>query len=372
LAKEDGALSLNELVIFIPITLLILNFIVVIHELGHFLVARHYGVRTPEFSVGFGPLLAKFVHKDVQYSLRAVPLGGFVKISGMAIALEGEETDEDKDVPVQERFSFLSLGKKIAVIVAGPMNNLILSFLSLILIAVFLGVPTDVKSDRAIIGAVTPKTPAYEAGLSRGDEIIAIDDQSVDNWGDLVRIIHRSPNQPLDFTIRRQDQTFHRTIKPFLDPNHKIGLIGIEAPLVYEKLPFKQAVVEGLKQSIYSVVALSEAIGRMIVGKERITGIGPVGMVSMVHQAATSDLYRFWFMFAMFNLFLGFFNLLLIPLPLLDGGWVIIMLLERLRKKEFTANQKAIAQMVGMGLMLLLFVLITYGDISSLIKRSMQ
>ena len=365
-------MSLKELVIFIPITLLILNFIVVIHELGHFLVARRYGVRTPEFSVGFGPLLAKFVHKDVQYSLRAVPLGGFVKISGMAIALEGEETEEDKDIPLQERFNFLSLGKRIAVIVAGPINNLILSFLSLILIAVFLGVPTDVQSDKAIIGAVSPKTPAYEAGLSRGDEILAINEQQINKWDDLVQIIHGSPNQPLKFTVRRQNRTFHRTIKPFLDPNHRIGLIGIEPPLVYEKLPFNKAVVEGLRQSAYSVVALMEAIGRMIVGKERLTGIGPVGMVSMVHQAATSDLYRFWFMFAMFNLFLGFFNLLPIPLPLLDGGWVIIMLLERLRKKEFTANQKAIAQMIGMGLMLLLFVLITYGDISSMIKRSIQ
>lgn len=369
MVKGDFTLNLANYIFFIPFTLILLNFIVVIHELGHFWVARKNGVRTPEFSVGFGPLLAKTVHNGVQYSLRAIPLGGFVKIAGMDIALEGDGSEESEKVPEKERFDYLSLLKKIAVIVAGPINNLLLAFATLILMAVFLGVPMDAKTDRAIVGLVDPKTPAYEAGLTPGDRIVSINEQPVQKWDDLVRIVHKSPGKPLRFVVERKGSTFKRTIKPYYHPHLKIGLIGIQPPIIIKKLPLGQAITHGVKQSIYSIVAIIEAVGRLLVGKERASGIGPIGMIGAVQQAASSGLYQLFMMFAMFNLFLGFFNLLPIPLPLLDGGWVVILLIERLRKKEFTPNQKSIAQMIGLGLMLVLFVLITLGDISSEIRR---
>lgn len=358
-----------SVIYFIPFTLILLNFIVVIHELGHFWVARRNGIRTPEFSVGFGPLIAKTVHNGVQYSLRAVPLGGFVKIAGMAIALEGDETNEDQEIPQKERFDSLSLIKKIAIIVAGPINNLLLAFATLILMPIFLGVPMDIQTDQAIIGFVDAKTPAYEAGLTTGDRIVSIDGNPIEKWEDLVNTVNRNPEKPLRFVIQRGDRTFERTIKPYRHPGTHKGLIGIQAPIVFEKLPLNEAVVYGVKQSFYSIVAVVEAVGRLIVGKERASGIGPIGMVGTIQQATNSGMFYLLSIFASFNLFLGFFNLLPIPLPLLDGGWVSILILERLRKKEFTPNQKSIAQMIGLGLMLALFVLITLGDITSEVRR---
>ncbi|HEX2952956.1 MAG TPA: M50 family metallopeptidase [Bacillota bacterium] len=360
--------------VMIPYTLLILNILVVVHEFGHFWVARRCGVRTPEFSVGFGPLLWKTVKNGVQYSIRAVPLGGFVKIEGMDIALEGDgkggETTEN--LPPNETFAALPLWKKLAIIIAGPFNNLILAFLSLILITVCIGIPYRYVDNRAKIGGVEFKSPAYESGLKTGDVVVAINRKHVKTWEDLARIVNASPKKSLLFTVQRNGQSFDLSIKPFYDPHYKIGRIGISPPLLFKRIPLKEAIVKGSQYGVDSFREVIYALGRLIVGKERATGVGPIGMVGMMKQAAESSLFQFFFIFPMLNLFLGIFNLLPIPLPLLDGGWVSILILEKLRRKEFSAEQKAMAQMIGMGLMIFLFVLITYGDIASQIKYSLH
>lgn len=348
--------------------LFVLNVIVIAHEFGHYFWARRFGAKVFEFSIGFGPALAKFVRNDIQYSIRAIPLGGFVKIAGMDMALEGQQEGETP-VAYEESFAGLSLLKKIIVIIAGSVNNLILGVLILIAVAAFVGLPYEATTDRAIIQIVLPKGPAYEAGLSPGDEIMAIDQKQIANWGEMVDIIHKSPNKSLLFTIRRGDRTFSRTIKPIYNSQAKVGLIGVHGTYNVKRQPMGQAIVFGFQRSWELLYGNTVGLMQIAIGKEKASFMGPIGMVGFVGQARESGMDYFLQTCAMISLFLGFFNLLPIPLPLLDGGWVVILLLERLRRKEFSPEQKSIAQMVGLGLILLLFVFVTYSDIGSEVRR---
>jgi len=352
----------------VPVFIFILSFIVVIHEFGHFFLARLFGVTVHEFSVGFGPLLAKKVRHGIQYFLRAIPLGGFVKIAGMDIALEGEAA---KKKPGDRFFWELPLGKKILVILAGPLNNLLLAIITYIFVAAVIGVPHQFMSE-PIIGVVEPKSPAFEGGLSPGDRIVEINGTPIKSWNQLTDQIHNSPEQPLTIKIERNGTVFTREIKPFYDPARKVGRIGLLPAYTLRRLSFSQSVKYGLINTGYGLVQIPTSIYRMITGQERAGAAGTLGLFAVFDQALQSGFYLFFAMIAGINLFFGVFNLLPIPLPLLDGGWIVIFILEKIRKKDFTAEQKATAQLIGLAAIFALFIILTYSDLTSMIKRGLN
>lgn len=348
------------------ITLVVISGLVVVHELGHFFTARRFGVTVYEFSVGFGPLLAQTERKGIKYSLRAVPLGGFCKIAGMDMALEGEA--KEKARPGERVFYELPLYQKILIMLAGSVSNLFLAMLTFIFIAAAIGLPDQVE-EKALIGFVEPKSPAFEAGLSAGDEIIEINGEPIQRWEDLGEIIQQSPGKPMLFKVRRGEHYFTKEIIPFYDPGIDGGRIGVMRAYTVKRLPLSQAVSYGVYSTAYGIKAIIVSVYQMIAGRERAEFLGPVGLVGAVDQARQSGLHFLFSMVTSISLFLGLFNLLPVPLPLLDGGWIVIFLIERLRRKEFSAEQKAMAQMVGMLFMVVFFLMITFGDIGSIIRR---
>ncbi len=348
------------------ITLVVISGLVVVHELGHFLAARRFGVTVHEFSVGFGPLLAQTERRGIKYSLRAVPLGGFCKIAGMDIALEGDP--KEKPRPGERAFYELPLYQKILIILSGPLSNLLLAMVTFIFIAAAIGLP-DQMEEKAIVGFVEPKSPAFEAGLSAGDEIVEINGMPIRRWEDLGEIIRQSPGRPLLFKVRRGEDYFTREITPFYDPGVEGGRIGVMRAYTVKRLPLPQAVSYGVYSTGYGIKAIVVSFYQMLAGRERAEFLGPVGLVGAVDQARQSGLHFLFSMVTSINLFLGLFNLLPVPLPLLDGGWITIFLIERLRRKEFSAEQKAMAQMAGLFFMMVLFLMITFGDIGSMIRR---
>lgn len=350
------------------LTLLVISIMVMVHEFGHFFFARLFGVTVHEFSVGFGPLITSWKKNGIQYSLRAVPLGGFVKIAGMDIALEGEAGKEEGE----RLFGELPLLRKILVIVAGPLNNLILAMLTFMFMAGVIGIPYQQQTERAIIGVVEPKSPAYEAGLSPGDEIVEIDGQPINSWKQIAEVVHKSPRKTLTFKVRRDNTYFTREIRPFYDPAYEVGRIGILPSYTIKRLPFADSLKFGVLRTWYGIQDIPVSLFRMLIGKERAGVMGPLGMVGAIDQALQSGLHLFFSIVAGINLFLGLFNLLPIPLPLLDGGWIVILILERLRRKEFTPEQKTAAQMVGLAAILLLTVIATYTDILSILRRMIK
>ncbi len=347
-------------------TLLLLSFLVVVHEFGHFITARMFGVKVYEFAVGFGPLIGKFNWKGVQYSFRWILLGGFCKIAGMDMALEGDP--EAEPVKPEESFNYLSLWKKTTVIAAGPTFNLILAMLLIFLMAAFVGLPSSIKSPAPIIEQATPGSPAFEAGLKPGDKIVAIDENPVKEWQDIPKLVAKSEGRTLKITLERQNQVIEKKITPFYNPIEKRYLIGISPVPNYERTSIGKAAKIAVVYTWDFIGQFFKSFGQIISLAFKGGVMGPIGMVTVIEQSSGLPLYHTFFLLIQISLFLFIFNMLPIPLPLLDGGWIVILLLEKLFRKEFSAEQKAAAQMVGLMAMLVLGVLVTYNDILRFIK----
>jgi len=350
----------------IPVFILLFGFIVLIHEGGHFFCARLFGVTVHEFAIGMGPAVFRTKRKGVVYSLRLIPFGGYVKVAGMEIVLEGKAA---KPQPGERLFRDLSYGKKILMMLSGPLSNILCALLTFIFIAAVLGLPTQLQSERAVIGFVEPNSPAYEAGLAAGDEIVAINGQPVTKWTQLAGLIHRAANQRLRIEFVRGGQHFVRELMPIYDATLEVARIGIYPAYAVEKLPWPAAVRYGVTITAQQLVAIPVSILRMLAGQMRPQFIGPIGMAGMIDQALKSGLYLFFTMVASFNLFLGIFNLLPIPLPLLDGGWIVIFLLEGLRGREFKAEHKIVAQVIGLVLIMAFYLTVVGADLNSMLRR---
>jgi len=347
-------------------TLLLLSVMVVIHEYGHFTMARRFGVKVHEFSIGFGPLLAKLNWKDVQYSLRLFLLGGFVKIAGMEIALEGET-----DGPVEPGRSFqdLSLWKKVVVIAAGPFFNLLLAIALLFGTAAFVGLPSHLRNDAPVIEQAFPGTPAFNAGLRPGDWITAINNERVAKWLDISKLVTKYRGNTIIVKLKRKQTILTKKITPIYNSVEKRYIIGINPVSKYKRTSVGQAVRIALTYPWTFTGGVFKSFAMMFTGKLKGGLIGPLGMVSVIEQNTYLPLYHNLFLAFQISMFLFIFNMLPLPLPLLDGGWIIILLLERMIGREFTAGQKAAAQSIGLAAVLLLGIAVAYGDTLTIFKR---
>ncbi|MGQ9779319.1 MAG: M50 family metallopeptidase [Bacillota bacterium] len=347
----------------IIISLLVLDVLIIVHELGHFLLARFFGVKVKEFAVGFGPLLTRVVHKGIVYSFRAVPFGGFVRLAGMEMA--GEEEEEE---PGPGDFGRQPTWKKSLIVLAGPLNNLLLAAFTLILAFAAIGIPVALEK-RAVIGFVDPKTPAYEAGLTAGDRVVAVDGKTVATWDELAKAIRQSGGKPIALLVEREGRRFIRTVKPFFDPQIGGYRVGISPRYLFKRLGIWESIVTGVKYLFLLGMGLVEMGIQALLGQARVPLAGPIGAIGTFVESFQAGPWWFLQLVASINLFLAFFNLLPIPLPLLDGGWVVIYLIERIRRREFTAEQKAAAQLFGLVVLLTFFLFVTYGDVITGIRR---
>lgn len=347
-------------------SLLVIGLLIMGHELGHFLAARLFRVGVLEFSIGFGPLLAKVKRGSTQYSIRAVPLGGFCKLAGMEMMIEGEPVEETPP----GTFSFASLPpwKRALILLAGPASNLIMAAITFIIMFGTIGIPSGVD-ERAIIGNIEPKMPAYEAGLSAGDLIVAVDDREIGSWQELVEAIRNSGGRQVTVTAIRGERTIVRSLKPIYDPGTKTYMVGIIARQLYERVSFASALSLGFRSVYEASIGIVDMLIKAASGKARISLSGPVGAIDAVSLQYRAGPWWFLYMIATFNLFLALFNLLPVPIPLLDGGWIVIYLLEAILRREFTEREKASAQILGLVILATFFVFVTYGDILSKMRR---
>jgi regulator of sigma E protease len=356
-------------------TLLLLSILVVVHEFGHFITARLFGVTVYEFSVGFGPLLAKIKHKGIQYSFRWVLLGGFVKIAGLDIALEGENEapNEGNSEPVC-LFHTIAFWKKIIIIAAGPFFNVLMGVVLAFCLYAFIGYPNGLK-DNPVVFLATPGTPAFTAGIRPGDQITALDGQPVHKWVEIPQLIQKFGAKKIRVDLLRgKPQTkLVKYIVPEYNQVYKRYIIGIEGETSFKKFPVKTAAYQAVMIPWYYYQSIKLTV--QMIAKKQAKGafMGPIGMTAVIEQYSQLPLihviYRFLDLAIGINMCLFLFNMLPLPLPLLDGGWIVIMTLEKLLRREFSVNQKAAAQMVGMVAVLLLGVLIAYGDVLIFIKR---
>ncbi len=355
------------------LTLLMLSVAVVIHEYGHFMTARAFGVTVYEFSVGFGPLIGKFTRNGVQYSLRWILFGGFCKIAGMDMALEGE-TKEPETRP-EHVFYNLTLWKKVIVLATGSIFNLLLGMIVFFFALIWIGTPVISKgalvNSSVVISVVNPNSPAMQAGLKPGDKLVAINGAPIKQASDLSAVIQKNPHQAVNLEIDRNGSKLMKELTAMYSPENKRYLIGVS---LMPTPKFKTASIgEAAKQSLAFPWTTIKMLVQLVKGKVKGAVMGPIGAVDMIEQTLQLPPQLVWFtivqLFAAICISLGLFNLLPLPLPILDGGWIVILILEKLFRREFSAEQKAAAYTIGLIAALFAFVWITYGDIIRLVKR---
>lgn len=323
--------------------------IVLFHELGHFTIAKLAGIQVYEFAIGFGPLLGSKVLGETKYSLRAFPLGGFVKMAGM-----DEPTDELVGVEEDDSRSFhnKSLPWRLGTIAAGPLMNFLLAIVLFVIYFMLIAVPPTIT-------LVEPNSPGETAGFLPGDRFVSIDGQNVKDTEQIIGLIEISPQQEMQVVVRREKQLI--TIPVIPEQRDGLGRIGIAIDSK-PQYPFLVSLRAGVVQTWSMTTDLISELGRMITGKTKPEISGPIGIVQIVGETARQGLPQLMILAIILNINLGLLNLL--PVPVLDGGWLVILIVEAIRGKPLAPEAKGIAQFIGLALLVLLMVFATFKDIS--------
>jgi regulator of sigma E protease len=356
---------MENIIYAIGAALIGLGLLIVIHEWGHFLVAKLSGVGVVTFSVGFGPKLWVRKKGETEYALSAFPLGGYVKMVGE----DPEEEVQQHDI--ERSFSHKGLLKRIAIVAAGPGFNLLLAVVLLMIVYFFYGVP--VLSTR--ISGVESGSPAELAGIRKGDRIVAVNGQAVDEWDGLSGKIKESQGAPLNIQIQRDSQQLSLTVQPVKKAGRsifgeklEIWVIGIGSQVSIEKGNPGQAVVRAFQQTYeYSKLTLL-ALYKMINGDVSPRNLGgPIMIAQMAGQQAQEGLGSFLAFLAVLSINLGVLNLL--PVPVLDGGHLLFFLVEAIIGRPVAVKHRERAQQVGIFLLMLLMVYAFYNDIARFFEK---
>ena len=341
------------------IFILILSLLIIVHEFGHFIAARRAGVRVEDFSLGFGPQLFAKQVGDTKYSLSLFPLGGYVKMAGDVLSECKGNSDE---------YFSKSPGKRFQIIFCGPLLNYILGFLFFWVI-LFMGYPTLTTK----VGSLVDGYGAQTAGLQVADKIIAINGQDVNTWEDLQNQIQKNKNKDsIELWLIRNEQKlkFNVALKSKVLDNQlgekkTLGIIGITPfdEVVEIRHGFMESAYLGLNKTIDLTVMTYKGIWRLATGKMsmRDSMTGPLGIFFITSKAAKLGLIAVMHLVAVLSVSLAVFNLL--PLPILDGGHLFLLGLEKLRKKTLGIKAEQIVNNVGVSLMIVLALFVTYNDI---------
>jgi regulator of sigma E protease len=337
----------------ILVFLLVLGVLVLAHEAGHFFTAKAFGVGVNEFGVGFPPRLFAVKRGETEYSVNALPLGGFVKLSG----------EEDPDAP--DSLASKSHAKRITVLASGAIIN---ALLPIILLTGAFIVPHDVARGDITVVEVSPNSPAETAGLVEGDTIITFAGRELDNNAALGRYIFMYLGEPTDMGIRHADgNTSVVTVTPRWAPPEGDGAVGLRTTtdnLVIEResMPFFQAVGKGFSESIDLLVLFKNSILSMIAGTAEGGVAGPVGIATIVGDVARAGLSPLLEFTALLSLNLAILNLL--PIPALDGGRIAFVAVEWARRgKRLDPQTEGKIHFMGFAFLILLIITVTFNDI---------
>jgi len=338
--------------------ILVFSAIIIIHELGHFIFAKRAGVKVEKFSVGFGPKIFGIKKGETEFVLSAIPFGGYVKMAG-EFASDGKGKANE--------FLTQPPGKRGQIIFAGAAFNYILAYLIFVIIFMA-GQPLLTN----VIGSVMNDYPAKEAGLLSGDEIIAVDGKTISNWDDLTAIIYKSPGQTLELDIERQGELKKISVTPIeservniFNQHFKLGLIGISP--VEEVVFVKHNLFQALKLAFNYLIAMSwmtlKFLYFMITGAVSAKAIsGPVGISVLIGRAAHIGLIYLLQVMATISMSLAIINLL--PIPALDGGHLLFLAVEKVRKRPVSLRVQEILNNAFFFLLISLMLLVTWNDIA--------
>jgi len=331
---------------------IVFSALIFVHELGHFLAAKLFGVRVQEFGFGYPPRIAKIGQwRGTDITINALPVGGFVNMS-------------EDDPTAEGGLASKSVGARALVFAAGSLMNLLLAVL-LFIVTFLVGAPTPVDRPGAGIYRVDPSSPAQTAGLRPGDNVVEIDDIAITDYEQATGLIRARAGQPMELLIERNtEQLPSISVTPRLDPPTGQGALGvvIGQPIDRVAYPIWEAVPMGVRTTIGAVRGMYDGIMAMIRRQLPFEVSGPVGIYRETTQRAETGLSHLIEFSAFLSLNLFLLNLL--PLPALDGGRLIFVLLEWIRGgRRVPPEKEGMVHAVGMMALLLMMAVVTYFDI---------
>ena len=343
----------------IAIFIISLAIIVLLHELGHFMAGKYFKVKVEEFGIGFPPRIIRLKHKETIYSINAIPLGGFVKFAG-----EDHPNDLQslESKPAYQRF---------IIIAVGPFINLVLAIL---LFSTIYMIPRDAIHGNITINSVSENSPAELAGMLPGDIITLIDDEKIKSPYQVEYLLNYHQNNYLKWEITRENKTIPIQIKPIYDSTQKKYIAGINLEIVD---PYKVSISYNLLQSIQKgtttmidfLIMTKNEISSAISGTKPLVIAGPIGMAQAYQELNTQNNFSFKQqtlftinLMAVINLTLAIFNFL--PIPALDGGRLLFILLEMIRGgKKISIMTERLIHVTGFFTLIMLAIIVSWTDI---------
>jgi regulator of sigma E protease len=326
----------------------------IVHEGGHYLAARHYGMRVVKFSIGFGPTLWRHKPKDspTVYQVAVIPFLAYVQIAGMNPYEEIDEKDAGS-------YANASLWARVVTIAAGPLTNYFFASVLIFMGLLIGGKEVGDESMRLQVEAGAAMT----AGVQTGDRVLKVNDQDIHNWEELKKNIGSHAGEAIDLTLDRNGETIHKSVTPGAKGEKDEGMIHVRMPTHVEKVGFAEAARTSVIAPPVFVYENLREIGRVITGKSKLQVSGPVGIVKETAQQARRGLGVLCQGLGMLSAYLGAFNLL--PFPALDGGRLLFLGAEAVSRRRPDAKIEARVHAVGLLMLLTLIVFVTYADFTA-------
>ncbi|GAU79838.1 RIP metalloprotease RseP [Fusibacter sp. 3D3] len=322
----------------------VFGIIVLAHEFGHFITARMNGIKIHEFSLGMGPALLKKQGPETLYSVRAFPIGGYVKMEG-----EDGESEDPRSFVQKKPW------QRLIVLAAGAMMNFVLAYILLVIIMFSVGYPSNT------VDQVLENSPAEAAGLMSGDTIVKINEHEINTWEAIVEHINNSDGQLLDIEVLRNNETVNIKVKPELAPEDSVYRVGI-SPLSVKQIG-KSFPLAG-KQFGTFFTSIFQFFAQLGSGKVEGEVVGPIGIVNVIGQASRAGFLNLLFIAAYISINLGIVNLL--PFPALDGGRIIFVIIEMIIGRPIDREKEGYVHFVGFAILMALMVFLVFRDISKL------
>lgn len=345
--------------------LLVLSVVVFVHEFGHYWVARRNRVRIETFSIGFGPELFGINDRHgTRWKFSLIPLGGYVKMLGDADATS--TTIDLSHARDPDSFPSKTVWQRMAIVAAGPLANFVFAIAALAILFATVGRPFT----PAEVGAVQPDSPAAVAGLLPGDKVAAVDGDPVESFEELQTLVRGSAGQPLTFALERDGEQLEVVVTPAASEledrfgnKHQVGLIGVSrAGVEYRRSNPFLALFEATAETGRMIGGTLYALGEMVVGSRGTQELGgPLRIAQMSGQIAQDGLVPVLWFTAVLSINLGLINLF--PIPLLDGGHLVLYAIEAARGRPLPERSQEIAFRFGLAMVLSLMVFATWNDL---------
>lgn len=334
--------------------IVVIGICVIIHEGGHFFAAIWRNVQVHEFSFGMGPSLFSRRKRGILWSLRALPIGGFVRLEGM----EDEPLPEDTPDPTRG-FPLRKAWERFVIIAGGPLMNILLAWILTILLLMFYGI-LDVETPK--IGSLIKDLPAETMGALPGDTVLSINGTEISKWGEIRETLQKQSDDAVAIVVEREGAkiTLHGDVPKIEGSSGRLW--GVQPSR--KTFSIFSAAFEALSYCFTMSVDILKGLWQMITGQLEADVAGPVGIAVMAGDAVRQGLWTFVMFLAVINLNLGLLNLM--PLPALDGGRLVFIVIEMITGKKFPEKWENRIHIVGMALLLALIAFITWKDIARL------